>query len=92
MSRRLGILGGMFDPVHNGHIAAARHASQLLGLEQVVLVPCHVPNHREPNQLDSSHRLQMLKLAVSDDSTLRVDDREIRRGGVSYAVDTVREF
>ena len=92
MSSRLGILGGMFDPVHNGHVAAARYAVETLGLDQLKMVPCHIPNHREHLQLSAEHRLAMLDLALSRETDISVDDCEIRRGGVSYAVDTVAEL
>ena len=89
---RLGILGGMFDPVHNGHINAARYAQSLLNLDKLKLVPCNLPNHRDPAFADSHHRLQMLNIAIAADENLEVDDCEIRRGGVSYAVDTLENL
>lgn len=92
MSSRLGILGGMFDPVHNGHLAAARFAVESLNLDLLKMVPCHIPNHREQLQLSAQHRLKMLELALAHDNKIVVDDCEIRRGGVSYAVDTVAEL
>lgn len=92
MSSRLGILGGMFDPVHNGHVAAARFAVESLSLDLLKMVPCHIPNHREQLQLSAQHRLKMLDLALRFENKLAVDDCEIRRGGVSYAVDTVADM
>ena len=92
MSSRLGILGGMFDPVHHGHLAAARFAVESLHLDLLKMVPCHIPNHREQRQLCAQHRLKMLNLALRSEKKLTVDDCEIRRGGVSYAVDTVAEM
>lgn len=90
MSSRLGVLGGMFDPVHRGHIAAARLALTTLNLDLVKLVPCNQPNHRDPAFEQSQHRLAMLRLASESDAAIEVDDCEIRRGGVSYSVDTLR--
>ena len=92
MSSRLGILGGMFDPVHNGHVAAARFAINILNLDALKMVPCHIPNHRASQQLSARHRLEMLELALRSESCIETDDCEIKRGGVSYAVDTVREL
>ena len=92
MSSRLGIFGGMFDPVHKGHVAAARFAVESLDLDLLKMVPCHKPNHREQRQLSAQHRLKMLDLALHSENKLAVDDCEIRRGGVSYAVDTVAEM
>lgn len=90
--RKLGVMGGMFDPVHNGHLAAARLAQQVLALDQVYLVPCARPNHRGEAGESGPHRLRMLELAIADDGCLQADDRELRRAGVSYMVDTLRSF
>ena len=64
MISRLGILGGMFDPVHNGHLEAARYAVQKLQLDLLRLIPCYLPNHRDPAVSDANHRLRMLALAT----------------------------
>lgn len=89
MRTRLGILGGMFDPVHNGHIAAAHYALALLGLDRLHLVPCHIPHHRESAHASPAQRIAMLELAARHDSRLLVDPSEIRRAQVSYTVDTL---
>jgi len=89
---RIGIMGGMFDPVHCGHLAAATAALDVLALESLHLVPCAQPNHRDAAIADAQHRLTMLQLAAEADPRLQVDDREIRRAGVSYAVDTLASF
>jgi len=89
MSLRIGIMGGMFDPVHSGHLTAARAAIDGLALKQLHLVPCARPNHRQAATAHADHRLQMLQLASAGDSRLLVDTREIERPGTSYAVDTV---
>ncbi|MCG8413018.1 MAG: nicotinate-nucleotide adenylyltransferase [Pseudomonadales bacterium] len=92
MSSRLGVLGGMFDPVHRGHIAAARFALTTLKLDRVKLIPCNQPNHRDPAFAQAQHRLAMLRLATQADSQIEVDDCEIVRGGVSYSVDTLSDL
>lgn len=89
MSNRLGILGGMFDPVHNGHLEASRCAVKTLDLQRLHLVPCHIPNHRVAASSESSHRLAMLELAIADDDRLCVDPIEIERQRVSYTVETL---
>ncbi len=89
---RIGIMGGMFDPVHYGHLAAATAALDALILDRLYLVPCAQPNHRDAAIADGQHRLAMLQLAAGADTRLLVDDREIRRPGVSYAVDTLASF
>jgi nicotinate-nucleotide adenylyltransferase len=90
--KRLGVMGGMFDPVHHGHLAAARLAQSALALDSVHLVPCARPNHRGQPGASGVDRLNMLELALADDAHLLADDRELRRTGVSYMVDTMRSF
>lgn len=85
-------MGGMFDPVHQGHLAAARLALSELELDAVYLVPCARPNHRGQAGTSGADRLNMLELAIAADPGLVADDRELRRPGVSYMVDTLRSF
>jgi len=92
MMSRIGVFGGMFDPVHRGHVAAAVAALDALQLETLHFVPCARPNHRDDPSASAEHRLQMLELAASVDTRLGVDDRELRRPGTSYAVDTLQSF
>ena len=89
MIERIGIMGGMFDPVHVGHIKVALAAQQVLQLDQVRLVPCSIPNHRDHALCSSLQRLDMLHLAVNDYPSLVVDDRELNRPGTSYTYDTL---
>ena len=91
MKSRLGIFGGAFDPVHQGHIQAARFALKTLDLDAVQMIPCNVPNHKE-SVSQRMHRMAMLKLALRDEPSITPDDCEIRRGGISYASDTVSAF
>ncbi len=91
-ARRIGMLGGMFDPVHLGHLQLARLALQELALDELRMVPCHVPNHRAPAAASTQARLEMLRLATQDDARIVVDDRECRREEVSYTVDTLRSL
>ncbi len=92
MSMRLGVLGGMFDPVHKGHIEAAYLAQKMLGLDAVHLVPCHIPNHREAALGSAVERLEMLQRAVSGYTGLAVNPVELNRTQVSYTVDTLVEI
>jgi len=92
MISRLGVYGGMFDPVHNGHIKAACYARDLLELEQVKLIPCKQPNHRSDAVASPEHRVTMLRLAIKDLPGLEIDTCELDRAGVSYAVDTLEYF
>ncbi len=88
-----GIFGGSFDPVHVGHLTVARAAAALLELDLVHLVPAFEQPFK-PGSLGATpeQRMAMLRLAVAGDPLLMVDDREIRRGTVSYTVDTLREL
>jgi nicotinate-nucleotide adenylyltransferase len=89
--KRLGILGGTFNPPHLGHLAVARHARDELGLDRVVLMPARIPPHK-PDAEDPGpeHRLRMCRLAVDDADGLSVCAQEIERLGPSYTVDTLR--
>lgn len=89
MKKIIGILGGTFDPVHNAHLQMAMEAKQTLGLDEVRLVPCHRPPHRETPTVSSQQRLHLLSLAVSTCDGLEVDDRELYRDKASYTVDTL---
>ncbi len=86
--RRIGILGGMMDPIHRGHIAMAQAALNA-GLSQVLLVPCQSPAHRPAAAASFADRCAMCRLAAGDSLALTVSDVE-SHAGVSYAVDTVR--
>lgn len=84
----IGVLGGTFDPVHNGHLRLAIESVEQIDLAQVRLIPNGIPNHRAQANADNDTRLSMLAAAV-DSPHLVVDSREIDRPGVSYMVDTL---
>lgn len=87
----IGIFGGTFDPVHFGHLRSAEEVRQDFGLEKVFLVPVFVPPHKRGDRIgDADERMAMLKIATRRNPFLRPCDAEIRRGGVSYSIDTVR--
>jgi len=86
------LLGGTFDPVHYGHLRFADGVRRALGLSQVRLVPAGDPPHRGRPMAPAENRLAMLQLAVAEFPGLVVDDRELRRGGKSYTVDTLTDL
>ncbi|MBI4357760.1 MAG: nicotinate-nucleotide adenylyltransferase [Candidatus Omnitrophica bacterium] len=95
MNMRIGILGGTFDPVHNGHLALAYAALEQLKLDRLVFVPaCHHPLREKESATIASpeSRLEMVRLAIKGEPNFEVADCEIKRRGVSYTVDTLREF
>ena len=88
----VGILGGTFDPVHFGHLRPALEVLQGLGLCELRLVPGRIPPHRASPKVDPNRRLQMLHLATESVPGLAVDDRELRRAGPSFTVDTLHSL
>ena len=85
----IGILGGTFDPIHYGHLRTARDLLVQLPLEQVRFIPCGKPPHRESPVASAEQRLAMVQAATRDEPRFVVDEREIRRAGPSYMVDTL---
>ncbi len=87
----VGVLGGTFDPVHLGHLHVATEVRARLGLRRVLLVPAAVPPHKDSRGVaPAHHRRAMLELALVDREGLELCLLELRRGGVSYTVDTLR--
>jgi nicotinate-nucleotide adenylyltransferase len=89
---RVGILGGTFDPIHVGHLAAARAAMVCAHLDRVLFVPSGTPPHRRPAVASGDQRLEMSRLAVDGEPGFEVSDVEVRRRGPSYTADTLREL
>lgn len=88
---RLGLFGGSFNPIHNGHLAVARQAREILALNQILFIPTGNPPHKQDAALaPAQHRYEMVRLAIAGDSTFAVSDIEIARRGKSYSIDTVR--
>lgn len=90
--RRIGLMGGSFDPVHTAHLALARTALSHLSLDQVRWIPVGQPWQKARQLAAPAHRLAMVALATADEPRFVVDDIEIRREGPSYTLDTVREL
>ena len=91
--RRIGILGGTFDPPHLGHLLIAETARVALELDSVLFLPAGQPWLKSGQRVTpSEHRLRMVELAVADNPDFCVCDCEVRRSGASYTVDTLREL
>lgn len=92
MPQPIGLFGGTFDPIHYGHLRTAFELWQLLRLAEVRFLPAGNPPHREQPLASPELRLRMVRAAVIGQPSFTVDDREMRRGGVSYSVDTLAEL
>ncbi|OGQ56099.1 MAG: nicotinate (nicotinamide) nucleotide adenylyltransferase [Deltaproteobacteria bacterium RIFCSPLOWO2_02_FULL_53_8] len=89
----IGIMGGTFDPIHYGHLRCAQEALEGFELDKVVFVPTAVTPHKpEDGMTPAAARLEMVRLAISDNPGFEVSDIEIKRGGRSFTIDTVREL
>jgi len=90
---RIGIYGGSFDPVHLGHLLVAQAAVEELGLGRLFFIPAaQSPFKPEHRPAPAAVRLQLLRLALAGQTHCEVDDQEIRRGGISYTVETLRDY
>ena len=89
----IGVLGGTFDPVHNGHLIVAEEAITRLNLAEVIFVPAGQPWLKIDRPISpAEHRLQMLRLALADEPHFKLSTMEIERPGPSYTVDTITEL
>ena len=90
---KIGLFGGSFDPVHLGHLLVAQAAIEELGLDKLFFIPAAQSPFKPENQPASTPaRLQLLRLALAGRMNCGIDDQEIRRGGVSYTIDTLRDY
>jgi nicotinate-nucleotide adenylyltransferase len=88
--RPIGVFGGTFDPIHRGHVEVADECALKLDLAPVLMIPSNLPPHRDPPLASAEDRLEMVRLAVEGHDRLVASDIELRRGGVSYTIDTIR--
>lgn len=92
-AKRIGLMGGTFDPIHHGHLVAAEVARFEFGLEKVIFIPAGIPPHKTRKDISlPGHRLEMASRAVASNPFFTVSNLEIKRAGVSYAIDTVQEM
>ena len=91
--KRIGILGGTFNPIHVGHLTIAQMAHEKLGLDKVIFVPSNLPPHKVSNYVASSQdRYRMVRLAIQGNPHFEVSDFEIKRTGKSFTIETVSYF
>ncbi len=88
-SQPIGILGGTFDPIHYGHLRPALEVLDALQLAEIRFIPCRIPVHRATPQITAEQRLALVQVATAGQTGFVVDDRELRREGPSYMVDTL---
>lgn len=90
---RIGIMGGTFDPIHNGHLVVAKSAAEQLELDHVLFLPAGNPHFKLDQQVsDAHHRAKMVELAIEDEPLFDLDLREVKRDGVTYTADTLEEL
>lgn len=90
---KIGLFGGSFDPVHLGHLLVAQAAREELALDRLFFIPAaHSPFKPENHAAAGRERLRLLRLALAGKTWCAVDGQEVERGGISYTVDTVREY
>ena len=91
--RHIGLFGGTFNPVHLGHVQVIREVKAGFGLDKILIIPSALPPHKElQGVVDAEDRLEMIRLAFSDDPNYEISDVELKRSGPSYTIDTVRHF
>lgn len=85
----IGILGGTFDPIHFGHLRMAQELAEALHLSEVRFIPAALPPHRNPPKTPASQRAAMVRLAIAGNPQFSLDERELKRNGASYTIDTL---
>ena len=91
--QRIGLFGGSFDPIHLGHLLVVQAATEELGLERLYFIPAaQSPFKPESNPAPATERLRLLRFALAGRTNCEVDDQEIKRGGVSYTIDTLHDY
>ena len=88
---QIGIIGGTFNPIHYGHLVSASEVCNKFKLDKVIFIPSAInPLKNDSNLAEAHHRLKMIKLAIAGNPLFEVSDIEIKRGGASYTIDTIK--
>ncbi len=91
--KKIGIFGGTFNPIHIGHLILAEEVREKLGLSRVLFIPTYLPPHKNGAEVaPADDRLAMVRAAIEGNPNLGVDDEEIKRGGRSYTIDTLKDI
>ena len=90
VKRRMGLMGGTFNPIHMGHLIIAEEARERFALEKVIFIPSYITPNKEVKAAPAEERLRMVELAVESNPYFSVSDMEIRQKGMSYTVSTLR--
>ena len=85
----IGLLGGTFNPIHNGHLRLAQELADALNFSEVRFIPSANPPHKTAPKISAQHRAAMVQLAITDHSLFKLDTRELDRTGASYTIDTL---
>ena len=92
MLQKIGILGGTFNPIHYGHLAAAEEVRDRLKLDQVLFIPSYLPPHKQEDIPSAAQRQDMARLAIAGNPHFVLSDIEVEREGRSYSIDTIEEL
>jgi nicotinate-nucleotide adenylyltransferase len=90
--KRMGVLGGTFNPIHTGHLLIAEEIRERFSLDRVLFIPSHIPPHKSVEVAAAKDRMAMVRIAIADNPFFGLSDIEMRRGKKSYSVDTLREL
>ena len=85
----IGLLGGTFNPIHNGHLRLAQELADALSFSEVRFIPSANPPHKTAPEVSAQHRTAMVQLAITDNALFKLDTRELDRAGASYSIDTL---
>lgn len=91
--KRIGLMGGTFNPLHNGHLIVAEQVLSQLGLDKIVFLPDNLPPHVDKKEaISAKDRVTMVRLGIADNENFELNTLEVDRGGVSYTYDTIKEL
>jgi nicotinate-nucleotide adenylyltransferase len=90
--KKMGVFGGTFDPIHLGHVQPLEQAAQLLNIESIALLPCHIPPHKKATRANAQQRKDMVSIICQKNKLFTLDVRELEKITTSYTIDTLKEI